>query len=490
MLLGGKLDLSTRVSWTFCSIPENVKNACWDAFVLFYYAQVLGLDGSLIALALGLILLCDALIDPYVGTFSDSLRRAPLGRRHTLMAAAIVPFGIGLTGVFSPPAGLAQWPLFAWLLGFGLLARVGISFYTVPAFAVGVELSRDPVERPLIVALRNIGAQVGMLLVPVIAFRLFFYSTPEYPRGQLNPEPYASFGATLAAIGMFAMVVAVLGTQRRIRAFEALEGGRAEAEPESSLRVLVRELRDAFRVTPNVRRILALSFLVFIINSTITSLTLYLATYFWQFGPGDTERLLVFGTIGSFLGLVSAGWPMARFEKKSLMVGSILGYFGCALLGIALPLAGAAPAAGTAALALLVIGLRFIGGICYGWYLVAAGTVTLDVSDEHEVNTGRPQQGLVMSFVFLGLQAASAVAGVLAGVFLDLLDLPRGVPLEQMPQGKIAALAAFVCVIIVAGGSLLAVVIRRFDVSRERQALLTARLEALKTGRAVAASLP
>jgi len=36
----------------------------------------------------------------------------------------------------------------------------------------------------------------------------------------------------------------------------------------------------------------------------------------------------------------------------------------------------------------------------------------------------------------------------------------------------------------VAGGSLLAFVVRRFDVSRERQALLTVRLEALKTGRA------
>jgi glycoside/pentoside/hexuronide:cation symporter, GPH family len=470
-MFGGKLGPGTRVSWTFCSVPENVKNACWDAFVLFYYAQVLGLDGSLIAVALGLILICDALIDPYVGSFSDNLRRAPLGRRHTLMAAAILPFGIGLAGVFSPPEGLAQWPLFAWLLGFGLLARVGISFYTVPAFAVGVELSRDPAERPL------------------IAFRLFFHSTPDYPRGQLNPEPYAAFGATLAGIAMFAMLVAVLGTQRRIRAFEALETGAREAGPDSSLAVLLRELVDAFRVTPNVRRILALSFLVFVINSTITSLTLYLATYFWQFGPAETERLLVAGTIGAFIGLVSARWPMARFEKKSLMTGTILGYFGCSLIGIALPLVGAAPAAGTVGLGVLVIGLRFVGGMCYGWYLVAAGTVTLDVSDEHEVNTGRPQQGLVMSFVFLGLQAASAVAGVFAGVFLDVLDLPRGVPLEQMPQAKISALAAFVCGIIIAGGSLLALVIRRFEVSKEKQALLTDRLESLKTGR-VATPVP
>lgn len=484
--LGGRLPLPTKAAWTFCSVPENIKNASWDAFVLFYYAQVLGLDGSLIALALALILVSDALIDPYVGSFSDGLRRAPLGRRHTLMTAAILPFGAGLAALFSPPAGLTAAGLFGWLLGFGLLARVGISFYTVPAFAVGVELTRDPRERPLVVALRNVGATLGMVLVPIVAFRLFFVPTPEYPRGQLNPEPYGGFGLTLAALGMLAMGVAVLGTMRRIRALEALESDRAPPEPQSSLVKLLRELRDAFRVTPNVQRILALSFLVFIINSTINTLTLYLATYFWQLGPRETERLLVFTTVGTFIGLLLARWPMARIEKKTLMVLAILGYFGCALIAIALPLAGLAPAAASAALALMVVGLRFVGGLCYGCYLVAAGTVTLDVSDEHEVNTGRPQQGLVMSFVFLGQQAAGAVAGVLAGVFLDVIDLPRGVPIEQMPQDRVAALAAFVCVIIVAGGSLLAVVIRGFDVSKEKQARLTARLELLKTGRAQA----
>ncbi len=480
--LGGRLPLPTKAAWTLCSVPENIKNASWEAFVLFYYAQVLGLSGSLIAVALALILVTDALVDPWVGSFSDALRGAPLGRRHTLMAGAMLPFGVGLAALFAPPAGLSQPALFAWLLGFGLLARVGISFYTVPAFAVGVELTRDPAERPVVVALRNVGATIGALLVPVIAFRLFFVSTPEYPRGQLNPAPYPGFGMVLALLAVAAMAGAVFGTLRRIRALEALEQGRPAPEPQSSLARLVAELRDAFRITPNVRRILALSFLVFIINATVNLLTLYLATYFWQFGPRETERLLVANTAGTFVGLLLARWPMAWLETRRLMSITILGYFGCALLAIALPLAGLAPVAASAGLAALVVGLRFVGGLCYGGYLVAAGTVTLDVSDEHEVNTGRPQQGLVMSFVFLGQQAAGAVAGVLAGVFLDLVALPRGVSVAEMPAGKVAALAGFVCAIIVAGGSLLVFAIRRFEVSREKQARLTARLARLKAG--------
>ena len=486
MPLEKRLSAGTRASWTFAALPENIKNGAWDAFVLFYYAQVLGLGGGYIALALGLILLTDALVDPYVGTLSDSLRNARFGRRHTLMLLAMLPFGIGFAGVFSPPAGLGQWGLFSWLLCFGLVARVGISFYTVPAFAVGVELTRDPKERSLVMALRNIGASAGMLLVPIIAFRLFFTPTAEYPRGQLNPEPYGAFGLTLTAIALVCMVIAGLGTRARIREVEALEAGRQRADgPEtgSSLRNLMHELGVAMRVTPNVRRVLAVSFLVFIINSTITTLTLYLATYFWRFGPAQTEQLLVAGTLGSFGGLLTAWFLLARIEKKTLMIGAILAYFGCALLSILLPLLALAPAAASVALGLMVVGLRLVGGVCYGWYLVAAGTVTFDVSDEHEVSTGRPQQGFVMSFVFLGLQAASAVAGVLAGTFLDLIAFPRGLPIEQMPMDKVNALAMFVCAIIVAGASILALTIRGFDVSAAKQRAINERLVELRAGR-------
>lgn len=485
-----KLGFGTRAAWTFTALPENIKNGAWDAFVLFYYAQVLGLDGSFIAAALGVILLTDALVDPYVGTLSDSLRNAPFGRRHTLMLIAMLPFAIGFAGVFSPPAGLTQWGLFTWLLGFGLLARVGISFYTVPAFAVGVELTRDPKERSLVMALRNIGASAGMLLVPIVAFRLFFVPSVEYPRGQLNPEPYSGFGLSLTALALVCMLIAGLGTRSRIREVEGLEAGRdreADADgPSGSLRNLLHELRVAMRTTPNVRRVLAVSFLVFIINSTITTLTLYLATYFWRLDGRQTEQVLVATTIGLFAGLVTAALWSSRLEKKTLMVGSILGYFGCALATISLPLAGLAPAAASAALGVLVVGLRLLGGLCYGWYLVAAGTVTFDVSDEHEVSTGRPQQGLVMSFVFLGLQAASAVAGVLAGGFLDLIEFPRGLPIDQMPAEKVDALATFVCAIIVAGAALLVLVIRGFDISSPKQRRITEQLARLRMGRAAA----
>ena len=96
-----------------------------------------------------IIIFFDTVADPYIGTWSDRLRNAPLGRRHTLMAAAVLPFMLGIWAVFSPPAGLEQSQIFFWLVGWGLLARVGISFWTVPSYALGGEMTRDPQERSI-----------------------------------------------------------------------------------------------------------------------------------------------------------------------------------------------------------------------------------------------------------------------------------------------------------------------------------------------------
>ena len=94
----------------------------------------------------------------------------------------------------------------------------------------------------------------------------------------------------------------------------------------------------------------------------------------------------------------------------------------------------------------------------------------LDIADEHEANTGRPQQGLVSAAHFFGLQAASAIVGLSAGFFLHLIEFPTGLTADEMPWEKIRSLALFVLAVIVVVGVGLAMVIRTLDVSAEKQA--------------------
>ena len=81
--------ITGREKWTYAigNIPFSVKDAAYANFVVFYYTQVHGLSGTLAGLAMFIALTWDAVTDPVVGSWSDSLR-SRWGRRHPLLVAA------------------------------------------------------------------------------------------------------------------------------------------------------------------------------------------------------------------------------------------------------------------------------------------------------------------------------------------------------------------------------------------------------------------
>jgi glycoside/pentoside/hexuronide:cation symporter, GPH family len=461
-----------------CAMPELLKSFAWDAFVLFFYAQVVGLSGWLIGVAIGVIILFDTVVDPWIGALSDRLTGTRLGRRHTLMFAGIVPFMIGIALVFAPPAGMSQGMTLAWLLGTGLTARCGISLWTVPAYALGGELSAGETERRLIAVLRNLGNQAVILVVPMVAFGVFFVSSQGFPKPQLNPEPYPGFGLFVALLGGALMLVGALGTWQRARAIEAAEPAPPQQEPRGPLAVL-RALVGAVRLTPNVGKLLAVAFLVLFVNSVINQLSLHLATYFWQLDASWTPRLLMAATFGSILAMLLAPLFLKLFSTRRAMTLGLAAFFTAQALAVLLPLSGLAPAAGTAAIGVLIAGLRFLGGLSYGLYVVPFNVVTYQIGDEHEANTGRPAQGTVASFMFIGLQLGSGAVALLAGSFLGLIAFPVGLPVEAMPAEKVAALAWFVLALIALAGGAMAWLVGTFRIDPAKVAMVRAKREDL-----------
>lgn len=475
-----RLGWGTRIAFMACSMPELIKSFAWDAFVLFFYSQVVGLDGYRIGLALGIILVFDAVVDPYIGALSDRMDQAWLGRRHTLMAAAILPFAIGIWLVFQPPADFSQWQLFAWLLGTGLLARVGISFWTVPAYAMGGELTKDSGERNIVAVMRNMGNQLAILTVPWVAFSVFFVETPGFDRPQLNPSPYPDFGLFVASLGATLMIVGWLGTRPHMRKVEAEDSLLTRGERIESLGQLFRRLIGAIRMTPNIGRLLMVALLVLFANSVVNQLTLHLSTYFWQLDAGSTQRLLLAGTFGSIVAMFLAPRWMKFVGTRFAMVSGLAVFFLVQAAAVLLPLLGLGPPPASVAIGTFVFVFRVLGGLAYGLYVVPFNTVTYDVGDEHEANTGLPQQGMVASFMFIGLQIGSGLVALLAGSFLGILDFPAGLPVEEMPQEKVRSLAWFVVGLIMLSGCAMAWLVAGFDVSKEKQDAIRERLASLR----------
>lgn len=475
--LAQRLSWPQRAAWMICAMPELVKSFAWDAFVLFFYAQVVGLSGWLIGVAIAVIIVFDTLVDPWIGAFSDRLIGTRLGRRHSLMFAAILPFGVGIAMVFAPPAGMAQGQILAWLLGWGLLTRCGISFWTVPAYALGGELTSDTEERRLVAVLRNIGNQLVILTVPAVAFELFFVASPAFPKAQLNPAPYPGFGMFVAILGGTLMLIGALGTYRRARQIEARETfGQSSEAGSGPIAVLIRLVR-AVRITPNIGKLLLVAFLVLFVNSVINQLSLHLATYFWQLDQSWTPRLLMAATVGSLLAMVLAPLFLRIFSTRQAMVIGLCGFFTVQALAVLLPLGGLAPAAGTAAIGMLIGSLRFFGGLAYGLYVVPFNVITYEIGDEHAYDTGLPAQGLVASFMFIGLQLGSGAVALLAGSFLGVIDFPVGLAVDAMPQDKVDALAWFVLALVTLAGGAMAWLVSTFRIDR-------AKVDALRAGAA------
>lgn len=462
-----RLSWPVRFAWMVCSMPELLKSFAWDFFVLFFYAQVVGLNGWLLGVAIAVIIVFDTVVDPWIGALSDRMTGARFGRRHTLMFAAILPFMVGILGVFAPPSGMSQLQILGWLLGFGLIARCGISFWTVPAYALGGELSQDADERRIVAVMRNMGNQLVILTIPVVAFAVFFVETPHYARAQLNPAPYAPFGLFVSLLGGVLMLIGALGTRAAGRRTEAASA-QVQADTPGPQTGVLTTFWQAIRITPNIGRLLMVAFLVLFVNSVINQFTLHLSTYFWQLDHTWTPTVQVGATIGSILAMfLAAPFTRAVGNRRAMMIG-LGGFFTALASAVLIPLAGLAPAAGTQAMGMFIVAARFLGGLSYGLYVVPFNIVTYEIGDEHEANTGRAAQGIVASFMFIGLQLGSGAVALIGGSFLGLIDFPAGLPLDQMPVEKVRALAWFVVGLIGVAGGTMAWLVGTFRIDREK----------------------
>ena len=83
-----KLGLLTKFLYGTGSIGYGIKDVAFRSFLLLYYNQVVGVRAELVSFAILVALVVDAISDPVVGQWSDSIRPR-LGRRHPLGAGCL-----------------------------------------------------------------------------------------------------------------------------------------------------------------------------------------------------------------------------------------------------------------------------------------------------------------------------------------------------------------------------------------------------------------
>jgi Na+/melibiose symporter-like transporter len=418
MKLAPPLGRRHKLAYGVGQVAEGLKNGAFETFLLFYYNQVLGLPGTLSGAALMIALIFDAVTDPLAGSLSDSTR-SRWGRRHPWMVAAALPLGVAMFALFSPPAGLGTWGLFAWLTAGAVAVRGAMTLYHVPHNSLGAELSEEYAERTRVVGYRVVFGVVGLGLAPALGFFVFLREGPD-GAGIQDHGAYAAYAATLGVLMVAAVWISAFGTWSRIPFLP-----RSAPHTESlSLGRLFRELKSAL-VGSSFGVLFAGVILYFVLRGLQGALGLHLNAHFWELSSDQMGSLVFPMIIGFIVGTVVWSALAARIEKRTIIIAGTAIFTVFVALPVLLRLAGVLPETlSPGAITAIIAASLLVATFGSGGSVTAFNSAMADITDEHELRTGRRQEGVYFGALAFAGKSSSGIGHGIAGIGLDLIAFP------------------------------------------------------------------
>ncbi len=426
---GVKLGFATKFAFGFGQLGEALFLGLTLAFAPIFYNQAVGLSADLVGVALFVGIFADAISDPLVGSISDRWRSKRFGRRHPFLFVSAPPLALCLFMLFQPPEALIaipagatlpeQGPLFAWMMTWLLLGRFFLTLYVVPHLALGAELSTDYDERA---SVYSYNAMFGFFFGPMVAFVAWtFFFAGEGVRasdgamvaGQLNPANYRDV-AVLAAVGIVLGIWICAGyTLRHVKRLPQPP----DDLPPFQFKTVFVEVYGAFR-NPSYLTLMLGYFCLSMTLGHAESTNTIMFTFYWAFEPEQIRWFSFYQTTGFVLGAFMAPFLIRIIQKRPLLVIGALGYGLIHPAPYILRMLGWWPENGEAALLPMMLAWTALATWCLGALNVSVMSMLADLVDEHELTSGRRQEGIFYSARVFFAKASNSVASFLAGITL------------------------------------------------------------------------
>jgi Na+/melibiose symporter-like transporter len=435
--------LTPLEKWSYAvgNMPFAVKDAAFQSFVVFYYTQVQGLSGTLTGLAMFIALSWDAVTDPVVGSWCDTVR-SRWGRRHPLLLLGGVPTAFLCFALFVPPQGLGETGTFFWLLAVCLLLRTFITIYFIPYSAMGAELSRDYDERTDIAKSRVTMAWVAGMVMPAFAFAVIFRSEGGVD-GRLVEANYLIYGLVSCLVAGLTILFCVWGTRSVIPRLPTA----ADNHPRFTLIQPFRDFRAAL-LNRNFRYKLGASLTFGMVAGVYYTLSLYLATYFWEFSSNQLAGFVLPTALGTILAFISVNRLGRRYDKAVLLSAAAIAIALTASGLIGARLLGWLPENGHPLIYFLACVSTCLSTMIIVSLMTLSASLIADILDEQELATGQRQEGTFFAAgSFIG-KATSGVGTLLAGVVIDLAGIETGSAPGEVPQSVLQSLGGFTIAVV------------------------------------------
>jgi len=416
----GRVPGAMKIFYAIGASSETIIGVAFNSFNFFFYTNLMGLPGTLAGLSITIGLVVDAITDPLIGSLSDRWK-SKLGRRHPFMFVAPIPVMVCLFLIYSPPDSLEQTGLFFWLTGSVVLMRSSMTLFHVPHLALGAELSSDFTERTRVMSVNMLFAAIAGAATYFIGMSYFSSFKEEYGNGLLNMSAYPVLAVTAAIVGGLVMLASTLLTLKLVPRLPQPPWN----IPRFNMLEFFRDAKSAMQ-NRNYLYLLIGYLLLSATHGTRATVDVHMNTYYWELLPGQLRYFGLGLLVGPIIGAIVTARLHQRFDKKPTIITALILLCVFSSAPVMLRIVGIFPENGSPILFPCLFGIYVLWSSAGMILLVSVMSALADITDEHELTTGRRQEGIFYAARSFFAKASSGLGHLLAGIAIDLIRFPAG----------------------------------------------------------------
>ncbi len=459
-----KVPMSQKIAFGIGMFANQMFPAILGIFMVIL-VENLGFSG----LMWGLIFLAprifDALTDPIMGFISDNTRSKWGRRRQYVLVGGII---MGIAYIF-------MWQLFAensltynfwYFFLWSLVFYLGLTIFSVPYVAMGYEMTDDFHERTSIMAVAQWIGQWAWVIAPW--FWVFMYDTDLFPSAEVAARQLAYWVAIPCAFcamvpALFIKSESTLDKDYTPLSFSGILG---------SVGDIMYGFVEAFEIK-YFRKLCFATFLIFNSFNTVAALTFFVIVYKLFNGDAGASGVWVslFGCLGAvgttFIVIPTVTWMAKTMgKKKAFMIAQSISLIGYVLLWF-----------------LFVPGKPWMYIIALPFFSFGIGSLftimmsmTADVIDIDELNTGKRREGLLGAIYWWMVKVGYGIAGALSGVMIAFVGFNSELATVDQ-QGAVDGLHALFCFFPVAGTIIAMWIMSDYDLTEDKAKEIRNQLE-------------
>lgn len=314
-----KVPIWRKVGYGLGMTSFNVQGSSLMNMVTPVFNDCMGVDPRWIGLIMGGSRVWDAVTDPVMGNITDNTRTR-WGRRRPWIALAAFLCAFTFVGVWAFPRGMSSSFYVGWLVISTLLFYLAFTIFSVPYFALGMELSPDYHERTSVMAFRNVTAQAGFFVVSSL---FWLTSLPQFGD---RAEGMRYVGMGIGALILILTLISVFAAKEHP---SALEGQKKQDKVKLLTSVKETLSNQPFRILVGATVFMQIGLLM------VNNLGYYVGVYYvfgGDKGMASGKMLTFMGYASQVCGLISIP-ILTMLSKKIGKKATILGTIALAFVG-------------------------------------------------------------------------------------------------------------------------------------------------------------